>query len=160
MLLTSMHRDFVTTLYISNISHNVVGILLTRGLFSQTLILQSQSKVHDVFAVLDVMQRSYLLTLRNIPRVEASFTLLQQPVIIQSLIYLNACTTWQESAFCHLVLEASHHLGFSYCRRKTSVLSIDSKWSWQCYCPNGSNDYYSSARSLLVSSTNLSQFCS
>ena len=29
MLPTSMHRDFVTTLYISNISHNIVGILTT-----------------------------------------------------------------------------------------------------------------------------------
>jgi hypothetical protein len=29
MLLTCTHRDFMTTLYISNISHNIVGILTT-----------------------------------------------------------------------------------------------------------------------------------
>jgi len=29
MLQTSMHRDFVTTVYTSNISHNFVGILTT-----------------------------------------------------------------------------------------------------------------------------------
>jgi len=52
MLLISMHRDIVTTLYISNISRNIVGILLTRQLFSQNVILQSQRFMtsHNAFS--------------------------------------------------------------------------------------------------------------